>query len=210
MRLFVSIDMPEKVCEVAVAAQQYLKRRNLFEGTYTDSAHAHMTVAFLADVDEAHLSDIDAALCTVEPPNFQAHTGALDYFARGDQVKIIFLSIICPPLVQFVERVQAVLIPACAKAAVAFTPVFASGVHRKRAKAKSGFAGLAPDRRPFHPHITLARVKHSQDYEKFRHELVGYVVPRIDFVIDRFHLKESVLTSAGPIHTIRTSYPCIK
>jgi len=181
MRLFVSIDVPKKVCEVVAEVQHYLKRRNLFEGTYTDAEHAHLTIAFLGDVEEEVATKIEAALCTVEPPSYPARLGSLDYFERGDHVKVIFINLVCPELVGFVERVHAVLA-----------------------------LYYEPDPRPFHSHITIARVKNSEDHERLRRELVSYAVPKIEFRIDGFALKESVLHSDGPTHTVRVSYPEVK
>jgi len=179
MRLFVAVDMPAQVCEVVAEVQHYLKRRNLFDGSYTDAAHAHETIAFLGSVAEEDYAAIDAALCTVQPPVCQAQLGALDYFERGDLVKVIFLALVCPELQQLAQRVRDVLAP-----------------------------WHEPDSRPFHPHVTLARVKYAADHETLRRELVSYAVPRIEFPIDHFALKESVLTPDGPIHTTRALYPC--
>jgi len=193
MRLFVSIDLPKQVCEVVAEAQRYLKGKNLLEGSFSNPTHAHLTLAFLGDVDEEKFAAIDTALCKIEMPSYAAHLGSLGYFERGDQVSVMYLSVVCSELVSLAQRVQAVV--------------------------ASVLPGFNPDQRSFQPHITLARVKRSEDAspkklkaktgdEKLRKEIVGYHVPSIEFTIDQFMLKESVLTSEGPVHTVRATYPC--
>jgi len=180
MRLFISVDMPSEVCQVVAEVQHYLKRCNLFDGSYADSANAHLTVVFLGNVKEEVAIQIEAALYTVDPPSYSARLGSLGYFERDNQVKVIFINLICPELTGFAERVHTVL-----------APFYES------------------DPIPFHSHITVARVKHVSNHEQLKRELIAYVLPSIKFEVDCFTLKESVLQSEGPMHTVRVSYPCI-
>ncbi len=50
----------------------------------------------------------------------------------------------------------------------------------------------------FQGHITIARVKKIKDKKKFLEEFKKINFEKIQFKVDKFHLKESVLTKKGP------------
>ena len=58
----------------------------------------------------------------------------------------------------------------------------------------------------FMSHLTIARVKSLKDKEKFLEELKMIKIPKIKFVVDKFKLKKSVLTSAGPVYETLEEY----
>jgi len=171
MRMFVAIDLPDEIRAVIGEVVQYLRRRNLFEGTFVDPTTAHMTVAFLGDINEDQQADIILALQTLEPPDYPAYLGQVDYFERNDQVRVIFVSVICPELATFVQRIHAVLEP-----------------------------WYEPDSRGFTSHVTVARVNRCHNHQELRQKIADYHVPRTDFHISSFDLKKSELTPEGPVH----------
>jgi len=79
---------------------------------------------------------------------------------------------------------------------------------RKRVQEAALGAGLEPELRPFHPHVTLARCQRisSQSVRKFLKSNVDLVAGMIR--VDSFHLYSSKLTPAGPIHTRELSVHC--
>lgn len=62
--------------------------------------------------------------------------------------------------------------------------------------------GLFEKEDKFMSHITIARVKSLRDKKKFLERLEKIKIPRMEFVIDRFLLKKSVLTPEGPVYEI--------
>lgn len=78
----------------------------------------------------------------------------------------------------------------------------------KRAQEGALAAGLEPELRPFHPHVTLARCQRisPQSVRKFLKTNVDLDAGMIR--VDSFHLYSSKLTSAGPIHTRELSVHC--
>jgi len=67
-------------------------------------------------------------------------------------------------------------------------------------------AGIAPEERKYHPHLTLARLKkpatkHVRDFLALHGGLASPA-----FTVDRFHLYESRLTGNGAIHTRLETY----
>lgn len=65
----------------------------------------------------------------------------------------------------------------------------------RRAEAAAGQVGLAPEERPFHPHVTLARLREPRSLPPAPEEPWGRWVAS-DVVLYR-----STLTPAGPIYT---------
>ena len=80
-------------------------------------------------------------------------------------------------------------------------------------KVNDGLAklGFEKDRRRFHPHLTVARVRSGQNKDRLVDELVGLEEMGFGKVqVDRIYLKKSVLTSKGPIYsTLAESKPSV-
>ncbi len=65
--------------------------------------------------------------------------------------------------------------------------------------------GFEKDRRRFHPHLTIARVRGGQNRDRLVDELVGMEEMEFGKVqVDRIYLKKSVLTPKGPIYSTMT------
>jgi len=63
--------------------------------------------------------------------------------------------------------------------------------------------GFEKDRRKFHPHLTIARVRGEQNRDRLVNELMSMEEMKFGKVqVDRIYLKKSVLTPKGPIYTI--------
>ncbi len=71
----------------------------------------------------------------------------------------------------------------------------------KRVQEAALAAGLEPELKPWHPHITIARCRDvsAQSLRKFLQSNAGFDAGMIR--VEDFHLYSSKLTPAGPIHT---------
>ena len=80
-------------------------------------------------------------------------------------------------------------------------------LHKRVQEAALG-AGMEPELRPFHPHVTLARCQRIS-LELIRKFLKANVDLDAGMIrVDSFHLYSSKLTPAGPIHTRELTVHC--
>jgi RNA 2',3'-cyclic 3'-phosphodiesterase len=151
---------------------------------WTDPAQMHLTLAFFADV--AH--EVDLALReklgAIEFGAFFLSVTGVGIFSAKGAPKIIWIGVgkAHPHLFQIHKRVQ--------EAALA--------------------AGIEPELRPWHPHITIARCRDvaPQSLRSFLRLNEQFDAGMIR--VEAFHLYSSTLTPAGPIHTRELTVNCCK
>lgn len=149
---------------------------------WTEAAQMHLTLAFFGDVRE----DVDLVLREklrgIEFGAFFLPITSTGAFPSKGSPKIIWIGVGRghPHLFQVYKRVQ--------EAALA--------------------AGIEPELRPWHPHITIARCRDvaPQSIRKFLQSNVGLDAGMIR--VEAFHLYSSKLTPAGPLHTRERTVDC--
>jgi len=149
---------------------------------WIDPAQMHLTLGFFDDVPEDVDSVLREKLSAIEfGAFFLPIVGVATFSAKGTP-KIIWIGVgkAHPHLFQIHKRVQ--------EAALA--------------------AGIEPELRPWHPHITIARCREvsAQSLRKFLQSNEDLDAGMIR--VDAFHLYSSKLTPAGPIHTRELSVTC--
>jgi RNA 2',3'-cyclic 3'-phosphodiesterase len=149
---------------------------------WVDPAQMHLTLSFFGDVPD----DIDLALreklSAIEFGAFFLSIVGVGTFSAKGAPKIIWIGVgkAHPHLFQIHKRVQ--------EAALA--------------------AGLEPELKPWHPHITIARCRDvsAQSLRKFLQSNAKFDAGIIR--VEAFHLYSSKLTPAGPIHTRELTVSC--
>ncbi len=149
---------------------------------WTDPAQMHLTLSFLGDVPDESDSALREKLGVIEFGAFFLPIVGVGAFSAKGAPKIIWIGVgkAHPHLFQIHKRVQ--------EAALA--------------------AGLDPELRPWHPHVTLARCRDvsAQSLRKFLQSNAEFDAGMIH--VEDFHLYSSKLTPAGPIHTRELSVSC--
>jgi 2'-5' RNA ligase len=149
---------------------------------WTDPTQMHLTLGFLGDVAEEPGLAVREKISAIEFRAFFLPIVGVGTFPVKGAPKIIWIGVgrAHPHLFQIHKRVQ--------EAALA--------------------AGLEPDLRPWHPHVTIARCRNvsAQSLRKFLH--VNTDLDAGMFQVKNFHLYSSQLTPAGPIHTRELSVRC--
>ena len=149
---------------------------------WTDAAQMHLTLSFLGEVpDEIDLA-LREKLNVIEFGAFFLPIVGVGTFPAKGAPKIIWIGVgkAHPHLFQIHKRVQ--------EAALT--------------------AGLEPELRPWHPHITLARCRDvsAQSLRKFLHTNAEFDAGMIR--VEAFYLYSSKLTPSGPSHTRELTISC--
>ncbi len=140
----------------------------------------HLTLRFLGELDGAEAADVDEMLSGLRMTAFDLEVAGVGHFGEGRKVRSLWAGVRPnEPLNRLHDKVgQAV----------------------KR-------AGLAPEKRRFRPHITLARFK-SDPGAKLQDFLVRHALFKAPaFCVDRFCLFSSYLSGEGAIYEIEAEYP---
>ena len=149
---------------------------------WTDSSPMHLTLGFLGDVlDDVELK-LREKLRTIEFGAFFLPVNGVGAFSSRGAPKIIWIGVgkAHPHLFQIHKRVQ--------ESALA--------------------AGIEPELRPWHPHVTLARCRDvsAQSLRPFLQRNADLDAGMIR--VETFYLYSSKLTAKGPIHTRELTVAC--
>ena len=139
----------------------------------------HLTLRFLGEIDRRDAEDIDAALAEIRAPSFPLSIAGVDRFGDNRRLRQLWAGVEPHP-----------------------------GLLRLQSKVESAVvrSGMAPERRKFKPHITLARFK-SNPGDKLGEFLRRHSLLRLPaFEVDRFSLFSSFLSSGGSIYSEEAFY----
>jgi RNA 2',3'-cyclic 3'-phosphodiesterase len=149
---------------------------------WTEPDQMHLTLGFFGDVPEEVELKLREKLSRIEFGSFFLSVNGVGMFSSRGAAKIIWIGVgkAHPHLFQIHKRVQ--------EAALA--------------------AGIEPELRPWHPHITIARCRGvaAQTLRKFLQFHAEFDAGMIR--VDVFHLYSSKLTPAGPIHSRELTVHC--
>jgi 2'-5' RNA ligase len=170
---------------VAIRPPEFVRLQllDLMEGVrgarWADEDQLHLTLRFIGEVDRHSAEDIHAALSSVRHPPFDLALNGLGAFDRRGAATVLWAGV-APQ-----EPLKA--------------------LHKKVDQAIAR-TGLAPERRAYHPHITLARLGRGADAIQPLLESKGGTVSE-RFRVGEFRLYESHLTAAGATHSLVERYP---
>ncbi len=151
--------------------------RRLQSASRRPAAAPHLTLRFLGERPQTELESIRTVLRTVRVAPFALHLDGLGAFHRRGQ-SVLWAGIApCPPLAALKARIDAAL------------------------------ADLFPsEARPFHPHITLRRLRPPSKAEASAFIAAHSAAARGTFTVDSFALFRSVFSSAGAEHVAVERY----
>jgi 2'-5' RNA ligase len=140
----------------------------------------HVTLRFIGEVEPPVAAEIDTLLSRIAAPDFDIRLAGLGTFGSRGRVRALWAGVEqTEPLAHLQAKIE----------------------------AASARAGLAPEGRKFHPHVTLARCKNGREgpAAEFVATYGGFDLPAIP--IDAFTLYSSHLGSSGAIYTAEAVYP---
>jgi RNA 2',3'-cyclic 3'-phosphodiesterase len=177
IRSFLAIELPEPILKKIGEVQEDLKSAHAGVG-WTNPEKIHLTLKFFGNIEE---SRIDPIFKSIEEPvrktlPFSLKVRGVGAFPHLKNPRVIWIGLV-------EER-----------------EILTS--FQKQIETQLEKVGFQPENRPFHPHLTLGRMKSSRGKE----ELVGRMERHKeeefgDFQAERVVLFKSDLRPSGPIHT---------
>lgn len=186
MRLFIAIELPDPVrrhlteCVGPALSEfnRYLEDRQIESRLAAVApANLHVTLKFLGEADEPAVAALTNALRTVSVERVEPlRAGHIELLPPRGPVRVVSAGL--DGDVGRVVRLQSAVERACAD------------------------QGFAPERRPFLPHITLARARDPVPHERRDRlrQMVERDLPGPDFATDGFTLFESQLGRGPPTY----------
>ena len=172
IRAFLGISLPEAQREILASYREACRAPG--DGLrWVSSENLHLTLRFLGGVAPQRIEELSADLRRLRFPAFEARLGGVGTFGRGRAVRVLWLG---------VEAGAAELTALAGQAEKACRRV-----------------GLAPEPRPFNPHLTLARARDRGGVQVSELPPLP-AVPA--WTVDEFALFQSRVTPAGAIYSV--------
>lgn len=181
MRLFVAIDLDDGARRAVAAVQERVARALGADRSMktVDPEHVHMTLAFLGEISEPDVPAVVDTLSTnVDVRSFAVEFQGLGVFPSRGAPRVLWLGVGRGGS----ETIQ---------------------VQREIA-GRLERLGVTLDRRPFHPHLTLARWRTSRPADRHRVLSAGARGAVAWVNVDHVTLYQSLLSPAGLAYTALT------
>lgn len=149
---------------------------------WVPAENMHLTLRFVGEVNEGRGGDIDIELSRIAAAPFEVRLSGVGHFASRGRVRALWAGV---ERNAALARLQAKVEGACVR------------------------AGLAPEGRRYHPHVTLARCRDTSvgRVERFVADNDAFSAP--PFPVSSFVLYSSRLGNGGPVYTPEAEYPLV-
>lgn len=142
----------------------------------------HLTLRFIGSVDNAQATDLDDQLARIGALSFELAIKGVGHFMEGGKPTALYAAIDNNPALEVLQR---------------------------KVESAAARAGIAPERKRFSPHVTLARFSGRQDAG---HHLAQFMASHSlwqpePFEVEHFALYSSVTRPEGPIYRVEAEYP---
>jgi RNA 2',3'-cyclic 3'-phosphodiesterase len=183
MRLFTGIDLPPDIVRNLESLLDRL--RPTARVKWSPAANLHITTRFIGEWPAERLPELEDALAAIPAAGaIPIHVRKLGFFPNPHAPRVFWAGVEASP----------------GLAALAFETDRALDT-----------LGLAPEGRPFSPHLTLARINEPVSFRELRETIAA--LPSLefgDFAADRFHLYQSRQGPAGSVYTKLAEFPLAK
>jgi len=147
---------------------------------WTPADQIHLTLAFLGDVDGGMARDVEEALAHVVVPELDLELAGVGHFPPRGQPNVLWVGVRANPTLTQLHR----------------------AVERELSHA-----GCKLERRKFHPHVTVARLRDVPE-----RAVAGWLASwgtfsMEAFRVEAFQLYSSVLGRSGATHRLECEYP---
>lgn len=181
MRVFVALDVPEEV-RARLADLSARLKKICPSARWVRLEGVHITLKFIGEVPSEKLEQIGRALSDVSPFGpITVRFAGLGFFPAARRPRVFWAGVQADPrLAELAAAIEMKLAP----------------------------LGIEPERRSFHPHLTLARFEFPQGSEALREAVEAAGEPEFgEETFREFHLYQSVLKHSGAEYTRLVTYP---
>ena len=181
-RCFISIDLPKLVINEVKKIQDALP---YFTGKKTELENLHFTLKFLGEIEDAEIEKIKKRLFSLKLKRFETKIDSIGVFSEKI-IKIVWLHLTnCDALQKEIDNL---------------------------------LKGIFQPEQRFMSHLTIARVKNvknsprndsskddtavpsAEPKKEFLEKLNQIKIPKINFMVENFKLKSSILKAEGPVY----------
>jgi RNA 2',3'-cyclic 3'-phosphodiesterase len=183
MRLFTAIDLPDAILGNLVALLDRLKPTARLK--WSPPSNLHITTKFIGEWPEDRLAELQRTLGALAPrAAFPIHIRNVGFYPNPHSPRVLFAGIEAPPEL----------------------PALAHDIDRALAAI-----GIAPEERPYTPHMTLARIKEPVPLQPLRQAIAQ--IDSLDFggfQAERFYLYRSRMQAPSSVYTKLSEFPLSK
>ena len=172
MRCFIAIDLPLEIKSLLYNLQHKIGGEYA-KIKWVEKKNLHKTLKFLGEIDEEKLNLVKKALNEIKFKRFEANLNKIGWFPNDHRINVIWVGL--KPEKNILEL---------------------------HGDIELKLASLFENDERFSVHITLGRVKHVKNKEKFLNLLKSIKVNSEKFVIDEVCLFRSILSKDGPKYDI--------
>jgi len=176
-RLFLAADLPSSHLDLLSALRKELIDKNLFKGTFVQPHQLHLTLKFLGNISTEQIKPILKTLQHLKSSPLDISFGKLE-FNPGAHPRVLWIPVSSEQLTHFVSQIEEALDPFCPK-----------------------------EKRPFHGHITLSRIRDPINRLAIEPELSKIVSDLPPLTLTDMTFYESELLAEGPRHTKLATLP---
>ena len=174
MRLFTAVDPSLEVIESL--RDLLLRLQPTARLRWSRPENLHLTLKFIGEWPEEKIPALLEALGSVPAPAaLEMNLSGLGFFPNPRSPRVFWVGVQAPPeLAELAVNIDRMLEP----------------------------LGIAPEKRAYSPHLTLARIQERTPLERLRREIES--LPSVEFgsfTVDRFYLYQSRLSPGGSIYT---------
>lgn len=180
MRLFVAVDLPAPV--IAGLERLVARLRPTARINWSQPGNLHLTTKFIGEWPEDRLAEMTVALgeLTARPP-IPIEVRGLGFFPNPQAPRVFWAGVHAPPGLAELAR------------------------DTERALER---LGVPSERRPYSPHLTLARIKAPVPLDALRQAIASIQPAECGaFTADRFFLYKSTLEPSGSVYTRLAEFP---
>ncbi len=180
MRLFTAIDLPQEV--VDTLARLIERLRPAARIGWSPAANLHITTKFIGECPDARLGELTGALTAMDArESVPIDVHGVGFFPNPHSPRVFWTGVHAAEGLAALAR----------DTDTALEPL-----------------GIQPEKRPFSPHLTLARIKQPVPIQPLREAIAALASTAFGaFTADRFYLYRSQLRPSGSVYTKLSDFP---